>query len=445
MQIAIGIIGLAIIVFIHELGHFLAAKYYKVQVEEFAIGMGPKLLSRAWGGTVYSLRLLPLGGFCRMKSEHEAGFDYKKAHADAVIPPTEGTLFMLPIFKKAVVLLAGPGANVAWYVLMSLLLFATGYETEVLTPRIDPVENRAAYEAGLQSGDTITRLDGVEIDSFSQLAEAARKRAGKTVRVEYVREGTPYAQDMALGDAAPVLGVYPFVTPVVTPVRESRGSFVQVFKPHDIIRAVGDVEIQNAAYLYSVLKKHRGSSVTVVVQRGEETIKLPVFVSHADPMRAWGITFPTEYVKRWSSFGQFISTSIEQAITMTTSTLRIIIALFTFQKTDETEDVAGPIRIISVVGGNTLLVAQTRGLGYALWQFINISAVLSFAIALMNLIPIPVLDGGQLAFYTFHALRRKAPKYKSLVRFQSIGVVIMLFLFVLIMFKDISAIMQTFR
>ncbi len=439
MQIVIGIIGLGVIVFIHELGHFLAAKYYKVEVVEFAIGMGPKLFSHLWGETTYSIRLLPLGGFCKMKSEHESGFHYKKEYANMVIPQTEGTLFMLPIFQKAVVLLAGPGANVLWYALMSLILFATGYQTEVLSPRIEPIKNKSAYESGLLAGDTITRFNGVEIRSFSQLAHVASKNIGRKVRMEYIRAGSLYAKDVQLDTTAPVLGVYPFVDTVITSTQKTKGSFTQVFRPNDVILSIDDVEIYNAIRIYDELKKHAGSFVSVTVQRGEEKISQPVFVSHVNPEKAWGITFPKTRMKQWSNFGEFVRTRIAQVKTMTVSTLKIIVRFFTFQKTDKNADVAGPIRIISLVGDNTLHAVKTQGIAYALWQFINISALLSFAVALMNMIPIPVLDGGQLMFYTFHALFRRQPRYKTLVLFQSVGVAIMLFLFIFVMFKDIAA------
>lgn len=456
MQIIIGILGLALIVFVHELGHFLAAKYYKVEVVEFAVGMGPKLWSFTMGSTVYSLRLLPLGGFCRLKSEHEAASaQAMAADANAVIPKTPGTLFMLSAPKKAVVLLAGPAANIVWYALMSLVLYFGNFSVSDLPPRIDPAPGSPAAAAGLQPGDTITAIGATPVASFSHIAEAARAQAGNTAAVTFTRAGAAQQQSaqVSFNADAPFLGAYPFVEPVVEyvtkkPAAKNKTNTAEnttaaenaanQFMKGDRILSVEKTPISNAVYFWSEMEKYAGYSASVVVLRGTRELTLVVPVAKNNAAAQLGVGFASVRIKQWNTFGEFVSSRVAQMASMVTSTAAFLGRLVIPKQAAQT-DVAGPVRIISILGGNTVVSAQTEGISYALLQFIGMSALISFAIAIMNLLPIPVLDGGQIAFYAVYAALKKQPTYRALARYQSAGVVLMLALFIFVMYKDIAS------
>lgn len=445
MQIIIGILGLALIVFVHELGHFLAAKYYKVDVVEFAVGMGPKLWSFTLGSTLYSLRLLPLGGFCRLKSEHEASSHAMAASdANAVIPKTPGTLFMLSTPKKAVVLLAGPAANIVWYALMSLVLYFGNFSVSDLPPRIDPAAGSPAAAAGLQPGDTITAIGDTPVASFSHIAEAARTHAGKTAAVAFTRAGAASSQSalVTFNADAPFLGAYPFVEPVVEYVAKNQKNAAEhatnQFMKGDRIMRVEKTPISNAVYFWSELEKYAGYSASVLVLRGTREVTIVVPVAKNNSAASLGVGFASVRIKQWENFTEFVSSRATQMVSMVTSTAAFLGRLVIPKQAAQT-DVAGPVRIISILGGNTVLSAQTEGISYALLQFIGMSALISFAIAIMNLLPIPVLDGGQIAFYVVYAALKKQPTYRALARYQSAGVVLMLALFIFVMYKDIAS------
>ena len=175
MYLVLAVISLGVLVFIHELGHFFAARVCKVKVKEFSIGMGPVLIQkRAMKGTVYSLRVLPIGGFCSFYSKEDGEVE-KAALFDHQ-----------PIWKRFVIVLAGPLMNLGLAILIiAVYLMSIGLNTVV--PTIGDLAP-SAFNAGLRMGDTIIGINGVSMNNVQEISDAIAKTDGIPLSIEVSRE-----------------------------------------------------------------------------------------------------------------------------------------------------------------------------------------------------------------------------------------------------------------
>ena len=174
MTIIYAIIIFCVLIFVHEFGHFIAAKACGVKVNEFAIGMGPAFFKRQKGETQYSLRIFPIGGFCAMEGEDEDSED-------------ERAFNNKPAWQRACVLAAGPLMNVVTAMLL-LIIIATwsGQPTTTVNQVLD---DSPAYEAGIQEGDTILSVDDKEIEEWNDLLTAVGQTSADTVSMKILRDG----------------------------------------------------------------------------------------------------------------------------------------------------------------------------------------------------------------------------------------------------------------
>ena len=212
MMIVLGILLFAFLVVVHELGHFWVARRNGVEVEEFGIGFPPRVLSRRHGDTLYSLNLLPLGGFVKMKGESDSD-------------RRPGSLGSASLWVKAKILLAGVGMNVIAAFVIIFILALTQLPTlipgqyniaddqTVIRDSVivsDVLEDSAAQLSGVEPGDEIRRIDGERVESAAGLQDITSDRAGETVAVEIVQDGRDRAVEVQLddGDDGP-LGVVP--------------------------------------------------------------------------------------------------------------------------------------------------------------------------------------------------------------------------------------------
>ena len=173
-----------VLVMIHEFGHFAVAKACGVTVHEFAIGMGPLIFKKEHNGTVYSLRCIPIGGFCSLEGEDEESDD-------------EGAFGNKSPLKRIAILAAGAAMNILLgFVLMCIIMFSKNANA-VPVPVIDTVqEQSAAEQAGLQPGDRITKIDGKKIRTQMELKFELSRYKGGNIDVEYMRDGKKHTASL---------------------------------------------------------------------------------------------------------------------------------------------------------------------------------------------------------------------------------------------------------
>ena len=337
MSYILALIIFSAIVIFHELGQFLLAKWNGIEVIEFSLGMGPRLLSHVWGDTRYSLKLLPIGGSCQMVGEEEAS-------------DSEGAFGNKSVWARIAVVAAGPVFNfiLAW-VLALIIVGSVGYDNTM----VDIIPDSAAAEAGMEDGDQIISINGSRTWLYREVSLYSSLHQGQTATVVFERNGEKQ-------------------TVVLTPKQSDTG-----------------------AYLY-------GFSRTVQREKGGalETVG-----------------YSCAEIRYW--------------LKATVESLKMLIG-----GQVGLEEMSGPVGIVSTIG-DTYKESRVDGWYYVTMNMIMIAILLSVNLGVMNLLPIPALDGGRLVFLILEAIRGKAiPQEKeSMVHFA--GFVLLMGLMAVILFSDL--------
>ncbi len=344
---------LGVLIFVHELGHFLTAKLLGVKVEIFSLGFPPKLVSKQVGETDYRISVVPLGGYVKLLGENPN---------DEVPPELMHRSFLhRPLWQRAAVVLAGPAFNFLFAFLALFAVFATTGLPYVPTDVGRIIQNSPAERAGLKTGDLIVAVDGAPVKRWEELSSQIRQHGGQTLDLAVQRDG----RELDIK---------------VTPERrESENLFGQKIM----------------AYQIGVASSER------------------LVTEHVGPVRALG-------------------EGMSYTLRIAALTLQSIYKLITREISVDT--LGGPIMIAQVAGKQAEM-----GLSY----LINFMAVLSVNLTLLNLLPVPVLDGGHLLFLFLEAVRGKPLAVKHREMAQAVGMMLILTLMVFVFYHDIMRLFAT--
>lgn len=349
----ITIILLGVLVVAHEFGHFIVAKKNGIWVQEFAVGMGPKLISRKKGDTEYSIRLLPLGGFCRMEGEAEEG---------EIPSPT--SFMSKSVGARLAVMAAGPMMN---FVLAFLLIFGLTCTTYTATPAIREVlPDSAAAEIGLNVGDTIQKINGKSIHIYDELQYVLQSNQGDSLILDVLgADGVHHRYELN-----PKLD-------------EEQGRYLIGFTPQ---------------------------------------IKTGLFAKSAEGFEKMGVAETAHY-------------SLFAMINYVKMTAQGLLRVFTF--TANPDEYGGPIAIFNMVGQSYEAGLQ-HSVKAAIQNVVYIGAVLSANLGVLNLFPIPALDGGRILFLLIEAVRRKPMDIETESKLQFLGFIFLMGLMAFVLFSDIT-------
>ncbi len=441
--IALGLVGLGFVVFFHELGHFAMARLVGVDVEEFSIGWGPRLVSKRFGKTSYRLSVLPIGGYCRMKGEDS----FKKAVDEGLdeFPREPGSYFGAAPLKRILIALGGPMANVILAFVIYAAVAGAGYETRSWENRIvlaGDIDGRSypADRAGLASGDRIVAIGGEPVSSFSDIQEAIALSARKPMPLTVDRGGRPLSlvvePELDAGSGAGRVGVYPWIEPVVETVSPDGAAALAGLRPGDRILSVNGEAVTHAVAISARLEAERPAKVRVEYDRGgavAETTVVPAYSEDrgADLGVGWKSTV-TEV--KAESLGQAVAMGADETASTVGATYRGIASLF--MGVNLLQAVSGPARITWMVG-TVAKSGLTDGAAGGFSTVFSFLAILSIGLFAMNLLPIPLLDGGSIVLFIVELVRRKAPKVKTVIRYQTIGLVAVAALFLLSTIGDV--------
>ena len=553
------ILLLGLLVFFHELGHFVVGRWCGIAVETFSIGFGPRLLGFRWRGTDYRLSWLPLGGYVK----------FAGAHPSEEVPEglVGGAYLAAPVFKRALTVMAGPLANF----LLAVVVYAVLGHGGIPHPPAqvgEVLEGSAAERAGLRSGDVVIAIDGKAIGKWRDLEERIAAAPGKDLalivrrggaeerltltpepivspalsgrKVTMGRAGIALARPPSiiavLGSASPaavaglrtgdrIVGVegaadgsdgvvnsYPQlvarlrarvqqgqasvnlqVAATMPPKLDGEGGVVAAatsdqgtsrrvslplaaasglgqggarammaalgladatltvaaasdgaaasLKPGDVLLAWGDAELKDLFALRDQLLANAAPAVTLTIQRGGEPITVHVNLKgieaqrpegaqtiHTLPVLFWGQPVdPDPVIERYDTWTAAVTFGVGQTLNQTKELLHNIANIFTGEI--PLRALGGPMLIAKVAGDSARRGLQT---------FLGSMALVSINLGLLNLFPIPVLDGGQLLLLGAEGLRRRPLREAAVENFQKVGFALIMALVVLATYNDLS-------
>ena len=421
---------LGVLIFIHELGHFLVARWYGVRVLTFSLGFGPKILKVTRGGTEYCISIIPLGGYVKMAGETVA--DDREGAPDEFLSKSKWVRFQ--------VYLAGPVMNLLLAVLVYIGIMAQGANVPEYVSQpalIGTVQKGSPAErGGIQPGDRIRSINGRDIPTWDALNLAVLPKAGQPLSVEIEREGqrqtlqiVPESIDKyEMGS----LGVLPRIRPEVVEVQPGRPAQKAGLQPGDVVVGVDGRLAPSREDLVGVFKKSPGREVILDIERGADVIKLPVTPEGADGSAMIGATISTYEVTPTDP--TFLE-AIPLGIAHTWDTTKLIGTQLSGLFTGETKvgQLMGPIAIADISG-----TAAAMG-----WDTLfGVMAMISLNLALLNLMPVPVLDGGQMAILALEGVARRDFSVKLKERFAMVGAALILALMVTVVYNDIARLMR---
>ncbi len=398
---------LGVVATIHEIGHFLFAKLFKMKVNEFGIGFGKPILKKEYKGTKYSLRWIPLGGFVSIDGE-----DGTSDNKDA--------FFRKAPWKRIVVLLAGATFNA---ILAFLLFMVVNAQTPTYTTTVNQIsENSALYTAGIRVGDNITKANGVKTKIYQNLL--LYKNTDKAPVLEYIRDGKTYSVTIenAIYDIG-MIGVY-FRGNAETGITTSEidivegGSAAQKsdLRSGDIIKKINGIETSLSSEVIEVTQANADKEIDIVVVReGKElekkitpnSVKIINISDFVPEKTATNIEFA--YLKSKNMIVQIAGSYVDL-----------------FKGNVKVTQLSGIVGIGEVVGKTSNLL-----------DFINMLAIISLAIGLANVMPFPPLDGGKIVLVLVEVVTRKKVNAKVEIVLSYIGISLLLLLTLFVTYNDI--------
>lgn len=422
MGILLAICALSFLIIIHELGHFLVAKAFKVKVNEFSLFMGPKLFSFQKGETVYSLRLIPLGGYVKMEGEEEVSDDDRAFNKK-------------PIGVRAAIIAAGPIMNILIAVVFAFIIMGHSgfYTTQVKTVAPGSV----AESAGIQVGDTLQKYNGKTIFQVTDLDIFAYPLTNESVDLKFERNGKSQTVNITpQRQKGYKLGFSPKASDgedsnLVANVQDKSPAMNAGLKNEDRIIKLNGIAVNSRQDIANVLEQIKLNEVTITVDRGGSSVDLkPVIPTMGKIYEDDAIGVDFEHVS-----GGFVNTlvqSVKYNISLARSIYYSLGWLFT--GTVSPSELMGPIGITSTIKD---VVELSPSFMDKLINLLSFTAMISINLGLVNLIPFPALDGSKLVILLVEGIRKKPlnPEKEALITM--VGFVLLIMLMLYATFNDI--------
>jgi regulator of sigma E protease len=440
------VVAIALLVAVHEYGHFIVARKLGIRVEKFSIGFGPALYSwRGRDGEVeYVIAAIPLGGYVKMLGENpdEQGEDAKRELSEE---ERARAFDVQPVWKRAAVAFAGPMFNFLFAIVAYMFIGWMGQM--VLPPVIGSVAPASvAEQAGLQEGDRVLRIGNTAVHSWQQLEESLKQAVGGGTTVEVDRGGAPVSIPVSLPkldkDALLVnvsneaLGISPGITVHIDSVTAGSPAEVGGIQAGDQVLRVDNTAVQTVGDLIRYIQARPGQPVVLEVLRNETHLRLQVVPKAADGgvgrigvrLVAQSASEPQLYRM---GFAEGMTYGVTRTAEMTVLTLQVVGKMITTAISPE--NLGGPIAIAQLAG-------KTAEMG--LVSFVTFLALISVNLAVLNLLPVPVLDGGHLFYLGLEKIRGRPLSPETMERTQIVGMALVVMLMVFAFYNDL---MRLFR
>jgi regulator of sigma E protease len=454
LTILFGLAGLGIIVFIHELGHFIAAKSSGIGVEVFSLGWGKKLFGFKYKDTMYQISVFPIGGYCKMKGEYPRK-DETDEESMKKMREEKGSYLSASPWARCIVAAAGPLANIFFAMVVIALIFLIGFSIYTSPAKIilasdyptvtGVAQQSPAALAGLKTGDTVIAINNQPVKYFWDISEIIHANAGKKLQFTVQREGEAATTTLNITvtpEEDPLtgwgkIGITDWTAPVIGIVEPGKAAARAGLQTGDELVAINNQPVRHN-YDFHTHLQNNPASIDITYLRGGNTLTTTLYIKYERKGESdLGMGFQRLLIRspRYNPVEAFGKGANRVAEYMN-FTVRGIAHIFDFKDKRLDEVVAGPFRMIQMVGesatGNLAL-----GVGEGITSFFQFISFISIFIAFMNLIPIPALDGGVFVLSAFEGIRRKPLTLKSIYRFQIVGFVIVFGLIALALFSEV--------
>ncbi|AKP50341.1 RIP metalloprotease RseP [Cyclobacterium amurskyense] len=422
------LLGLSILVGLHELGHLLAAKMFGMRVEKFSIGFPPKIIGFQWKETEYSIGAIPLGGFVKISGMVDESLDAEQMSAE----PQPWEFRSKPAWQRLIVMLGGIFVNVITGIIIFVFLVYSKGETYFSRDQVIEhgiVAYDIGQQIGLQDGDKILDINGVPYESLNDLSGGNAllssdgyytiERDGERMKITIPRGFiNSFSNEENMSNFISIR--FPFTISEVNP----KGTAVKAgIQKGDKIVAVNDQPIEYFNELQSALGEYKGETIELTLVRDQQEI-----ITSLDVMEDGTIGIAAENliepVRKKYTFAQSIPLGAERAFSVVIINARAMGKMFTGEVS--TKNVSGPIGMAKIYGST-----------WDWLKFWSITGLISMILAFMNLLPIPALDGGHVMFLLYEMVSGRSPSDRFLENAQKIGMVLLLAIMVFAIGNDI--------
>lgn len=402
------LIIICVVATVHEFGHFIVSKLFKVQVNEFAIGFGPKIFQKKIGDTMYSLRCIPLGGYCAIEGEDgNAEGDHSFANINW--------------YKKILILIAGVVMNA---ILAIVIFLSIAFSYKTATTKITAfAPNSVLEQAGVQKGDIIVSINEHKTSLLSDLTDQDIKY-GEKVKIEYIHDGDK--KQIELDNTVTRVGNIGIAFKIDSQTGETTNEIDMVsgggtaveagLKAGDKILSINGINTNNAEEVISIIRENANNELEVSIERKGEFLTKKVVPGEKETF-SLGIA-STEVV----------NTNLKYAICNMSSDVSRIIGSYIdlFKGKVGINDMSGIVGIGEVV-------SKTSGI----ISFLNLMAIISLAVGVANIMPFPPLDGGKVIIVLVETITKKKISEKVETIISYIGFVLLILLTIFVTYKDI--------
>lgn len=419
------ILGLSILVGVHELGHMVAAKYFGMRVEKFSIGFPPKIFGKKWGETEYSIGMIPLGGFVKISGMVDESMDTEALAQE----PQAWEFRSKPAWQRLIVMLGGIIVNIITGIIIYIFItfiFGEKYISMTEVNKYGVYAHEAAQEMGIKTGDKILEVNGKPLDDFGDTRKVLLEsnssflveRGTDKIKLDVPVNLLDKLSDKEKGFIDPLM---PFKVGEVRPDMNAKKAGLE---SGDSIVSVNERKITFFQDLQESLKLNKGKKVSLGVKRADSLMVLSVMVDSTGII-GFSPDIDMETSVREYTFGASIGRGTYKSFKVIYDQLRAFSKIFRGELSAQ----------------NSLGSFFTIGKAYGgVWdweRFWSLTAMLSMVLAFMNILPIPALDGGHVIFLLYEMISGRKPSDQFLEWAQKVGMVLLLALMVFAIGNDI--------
>jgi regulator of sigma E protease len=429
---------LGVLVFIHELGHFLAAKAAGVRVEKFSLGFPPKMIGKKIGETEYMLSWLPIGGYVKM-----AGQDDFKPEPGAGQPYE---FYSKTVPAKMAIVCAGPVSNWVFSLLIFwLVIWGTGVSSIKTTQVGFVADTSVAAASGLAVKNRIVAVNGHPVSTWEEVTERllvnADHRDMQRLEIKNDSSGTLRRMELPVSNQEFVESVRPFMATTVGKVLPGSPAEQAGLRVGDQVTAVNDTAVEQWEQLVNIVHRHPGDTITVAWMRqgAAATARLVPMVKEMPgpdgktPQRVGLIGITVDVRNEPVGPAKALSLGLQQTWEWTRRIVGFVADL-----------VRGVVSISGLRGPITIAQMAGESARYGLESLLVFMAILSINLAVINVLPLPMFDGGHALIFLIEAVTRRQLSFRQRAMIQQVGLVIIVGLTVFVLFNDVTALRHKF-